>query len=216
MNAMGRSIAQGFIFVGAMFVVILVSRYFTLDPEVYFPDQRETYEAHTVSLLLHVGGGAVAMLLGPFQFIKGIRRKHLTIHKILGRTYALACLVGGGAGLIMATRAFGGFSAGLGFGMLAVLWIGTIVMAVVRVRQQNIVAHREWVVRSFALTLAAFTLRIYLPVHGILLGTEVIELEFIQMYRAVGWLCWVPNLIVAEWYINSTRSKSQNSPAQVA
>ena len=79
-------------------------------------------------------------------------------------------------------------------------------MAVTRARQRNIVAHREWVIRSYALTLAAFTLRVYLPVHGILLGTEVIDLPFIQMYRAVGWLCWVPNLIVAEWYINVSRT----------
>jgi uncharacterized membrane protein len=178
-----------------------------MNPDVYFPDQKETYQAHPLSLLCHVGGGVVALFLGPFQFIEGIRKKNLRLHKILGRFYGLGVVVGAMGGLAMATRAFGGFPAGLGFGMLAVLWLVTIVMAVTRARQHRIVQHREWVIRSFALTLAALTLRIYLPVHGVLLGTEVIDLPFIQMYRAVGWLCWVPNLIVAEWFINSTRKQ---------
>lgn len=205
MNKLSRQIAQGFLFVGAVLTTIMVSRYLTLDPEVYFPEQVETFQAHQTALLCHVIGGMVALLLGPFQFIQGIRKKNVMIHKIMGRVYALGCLFGAVGGLSMATRAHGGFPTGLGLGMLGVLWIVTIVMAVRRARQHNIVAHREWVIRSFALTLAAFTLRVYLPIHGILLGMEIIELPFIQMYRAVGWLCWVPNLIVAEWYINTSR-----------
>lgn len=200
-----RQFAPGFFLVGALLVTGLVGRYLTLNPEVYFDAQRAIYEAHPIALFCHVLGGMVALLLGPFQFMAGLRARFPRAHRVTGRLYAASSVTSSIAGLTMATRAFGGFPAGLGFGMLAVLWLLTIVMAVARARQRNFTAHREWVIRSFALTLAAVTLRIYLPAHGILDGTGVIDLDFIQMYRAVAWLCWVPNLIVAEWYINASR-----------
>ena len=50
-------------------------------------------------------------------------------------------------------------------------------------------------IRSHALTLAAVTLRIYLPLE-LALG-----MSFHDAYRVVSWLCWVPNLVAAEWFI---------------
>jgi hypothetical protein len=106
----------------------------------------------------------------------------------------------------MATRAFGGFPSAAGFGMLAVLWLTTVVLAVTRARQGKIARHREWMIRSYALTLAAFSLRMILTVHGVLEASEVITTPYVSVYQATAWLCWVPNLLIAEWYINSTRS----------
>ena len=50
-------------------------------------------------------------------------------------------------------------------------------------------------IRSFALTFAAVTLRLYLPLIPLL------GLSFIDGYRAVSFLCWIPNLIIAELYL---------------
>ena len=102
-------------------------------------------------------------------------------------------------------RAYGGFVTTSGLGLLAIVSIGAIVMAVTRARQHNIAAHQQWVIRSFACTLAAFTLRVWLPVHGVLNQAEIVTFPFSEMYQTVAWLCWVPNLIVAEWYMNSLR-----------
>lgn len=52
--------------------------------------------------------------------------------------------------------------------------------------------HRAWMVRSFALTFGAVTLRLYLPI-GPLLG-----FEFEPSYVVISFLSWVPNLAVAE------------------
>jgi hypothetical protein len=52
--------------------------------------------------------------------------------------------------------------------------------------------HRRWMFRSFALTFAAVTLRIYLPL------VQIAGLDFLPAYRAIAWLCWVPNLVVIE------------------
>ena len=200
-------VALGFVFVFAAFTTIMVSRYLTLDPEVYFEDQRQTYIDHQFGIIGHIIGGMIAMAVGPFQFIAGLRNSKPRIHHWLGRVYFGGCVLGGCCGLYMAFFAHGGFPASLGFGMLAVAWLTCAAMALIRIRARNIAAHREWVLRSYALTLAAFTLRIYLAVHGTLLGTEVIDLPFTQMYVAVAWICWVPNLMAAECYINLSRQR---------
>jgi hypothetical protein len=41
-------------------------------------------------------------------------------------------------------------------------------------------------------------LRIYVPLSGPL------GIDFLTAYQAIGWLCWVPNLLVAEWIIRRT------------
>lgn len=47
-------------------------------------------------------------------------------------------------------------------------------------------------IRSWALTLAAVTLRLYLPL------VMILDLSFLPWYRAISFLAWVPNLIAAE------------------
>ncbi len=210
MPGVWRSIGLGIVFVLAAFTTILVSRYLTFDPDVYFDQQRQTYIDHRIGISSHIIGGMIAMALGPFQFIAGLRQRWPSLHRGIGRVYLSACAVGGIAGLYMAYYAHGGFPAELGFGMLAVAWLTSAVMALIRIRARNIAAHREWVLRSYALTFAAVTLRIYLAVHGTLLEAEVIDLPFTEMYIAVAWICWVPNLLAAECYIGFTRSRPKN------
>ncbi|MFP5353783.1 MAG: DUF2306 domain-containing protein [Gemmatimonadota bacterium] len=95
----------------------------------------------------------------------------------------------------MATVAQGGIVSRLGFGALAVSWLSTLALAVWHARRREIAAHRRWMVRNFSLTLAAVTLRFYIP------GTVMAGIEFEKAYVFIAWLCWVPNLVVAEWMV---------------
>lgn len=205
-NGIAVRTGWAFLFVGAMFTTLIVSRYLTFNPEVYFPEQRETYLDHRAGLYLHVIGGMLAMMVGPFQFIAGLRSRYLSLHRWLGRIYLTGSATGGAAGLYMAQFAYGGFPARIGFALLAAAWLTCGFMALQRVLTGRIAAHREWMIRSFALTLAAFSLRMWLLGHGILSGMEAISLPYVEMYTAVAWLCWVPNLVLAECYVNSSRS----------
>jgi len=65
--------------------------------------------------------------------------------------------------------------------------------AVIRAGDQ--VNHRRWMIRSYSLTLAGVTLRIYLPL-SIASG-----IPFLDAYQAIAWACWVPNLLVVEWWL---------------
>jgi hypothetical protein len=68
--------------------------------------------------------------------------------------------------------------------------------AYVYIRKGDINNHQVWMIRSYALTFAAVTLRIWLPM------AQALQIEFIEAYRVIAWLCWVPNLLIAQWIIN--------------
>ncbi len=158
-------------------------------------DFLDKFESYRGWANLHFLGGAIALLCGPWQFSRRLRRKSLTLHRSLGKLYLVAVSTGGVAGLYMAPRATGGVAAMIGFGGLAVVWLVTAVAAYVTIRQGRVVEHQRWMTRNFALTYAAVTLRIYLPL------SQVGGYDFDAAYAAIAWLCWVPNLLIAEWLI---------------
>jgi uncharacterized membrane protein len=148
-----------------------------------------------LGLETHIAASAIAMTLGGFQFLKILRTKAPSIHRWMGRIYIAACLVGGIAGLSIALYSSAGPIAGWGFFTLAALWLLTTGMAWISALRRDFVAHERWMIRSFALTFAAVTLRLQLPLAFIL------DTGFEPAYRVIAWSAWVPNLIVAEIWI---------------
>ncbi len=154
------------------------------------------FSRYILPLRLHIAGGMGALLTGPWQFSERLRARAIELHRWLGRFYLLSVGLGSVAGLAMATVSKYGLATHLGFGLLAILWFFTGLQAYRVIRSGNIVAHRDWMRRNFALSLAAVTLRNYLP-----LMLFVFHWSFRSSYIAVAWLCWIPNLAVAEWLI---------------
>ncbi|PZQ63696.1 MAG: hypothetical protein DI570_08120 [Phenylobacterium zucineum] len=145
-------------------------------------------------LAVHAGGAATALLVGGFQFVPALRRRR-ALHRWLGRVYAASCIVGGFSGLALAFGSTAGPIAGWGFGLLGAAWIHVTSQGWLTARAGRFDEHRRWMMRSFALTFAAVTLRIYLPLAA------VADLDGLQAYRAIAWLCWVPNLIAVELWL---------------
>jgi uncharacterized membrane protein len=157
----------------------------------------------SVAFNTHIIFGGIGMLIGWTQFVSKIRMRRVHIHRTLGKIYVVSCLLSGLAALYLSIFATGGICASLGFGGLAICWLYSTTRAYVSIRRQEIEAHREWMIRSYALTFAAVTLRLWLPILGSVFG-----LDFISSYVLVSWLCWVPNLIVSELIIRSSRKRT--------
>ncbi len=188
----------------AVLVSFVVSRYLTLDPDVFFPEQRAVYLAHLTFVMVHVVASMLAILIGPFQFLPGIRKgRWLKFHRRLGRTYLLGILFGGLSGLYMAQLAYGGIVSRLGFGTLACLWLYTGYRAYSHIWKKETEQHRQWMIRNYALTFAGVTLRIWIPLF------LAAGMDFSAAYVMIAWLCWIPNLLVAEWMIRG-RTDSQH------
>lgn len=165
--------------------------------------------AHSPSAIaVHLAGGLVAIVLGAFQLNSWLRNRYLSVHRWLGRMYVLAVAIGGTAGLILAINSYGGLVTHFGFGLMAVCWLGTTLTAYLAIRKGDVQAHRAWMLRSYAVTLAGVTLRIYLGLSVLL------DIEFDNAYPALSWLCWVPNLLVVEWFLLSRPNVMPKGPVQ--
>jgi len=167
------------------------------------PDMGANFQAHPFGVYTHVFAASVALLIGPFQLSPAIRQRRPGVHRWLGRTYLLVgVLVGGLAGLYMAGHAFGGPVSRAGFGLLALSWLYTGLRAYLAIRRRAVDEHRRWMVRNFALAFAAVTLRLYLP------ASVAAGIDFAVAYPLIAWLCWVPNLVFAEWRFNGRRASA--------
>lgn len=149
-------------------------------------------------LLVHVAGAATALLIGSAQFIGPLRRRLPAVHRWSGRVYAAACLVGGAGGLMLSFGSTAGPVAATGFGLLAVLWLIATGLGWRTALGRDFTAHRRWMIRSWALTLAAVTLRLQM------VALPMIPADPVATYAAIAWLCWVPNLLIAEVYLRRT------------
>lgn len=159
------------------------------------PYMRTLIAERPFSAILHFLAGGVALAVGAFQFNSAVRARVVAVHRWTGRVYVCAVLASGLAGLSLAVQSNAGLVAQSGFGLLALAWLYTTSRAWQHIRHGEVAAHRDWMTRSYALTLAAVTLRVYLP------GSQMAGFSMAVAYPAIAWLCWVPNLMVAEMMI---------------
>ena len=156
------------------------------------PDMRAGFIAHADAIRMHAFAAIAALALGPWQFSAALRARRPGLHRLMGRVYlGVGVLVGGLTGLYLAQFAYGGPVARLGFALLAITWLYSGWRAYAAIRAGDVRSHREWMTRNYALTFAAVTLRLYLPVAAIA------GLPMESSYAAIAWLCWVPNLALA-------------------
>lgn len=187
--------ALGFLSLGVAGYAVAVYGWLPLGA-VLHPDMRASFEAQRAAVYAHVFGSVFALALGPWQFVVRWRAARPALHRWLGRLYLGAGVaIGGLAGLYLAFHAFGGPVARLGFAGLALAWLYSGWRAYRAVRARDFAAHRRWMLRNFALSFAAVTLRLWLP------AAVAGGVPFEQAYPAVAWLCWVPNLLAAQWLL---------------
>jgi uncharacterized membrane protein len=170
------------------------------------PEFFQKFDASPVLAGMHVIGGAIVLLVGGLQFWRPLRRAYPTVHRWLGRLYLTFVLVGGIGGLALAPQSNGGVVTHFGFGMLAVLWLFSGWQAYSAIRRGDVQNHQAWMMRNFALTFGAVTLRIYLGLFALA------GVDFASTYQTVAWLSWVPNLIFIEWYV-ALASAGRQQPA---
>ncbi|NIB38438.1 DUF2306 domain-containing protein [Pseudomaricurvus alkylphenolicus] len=171
----------------------------------------ESFSQHPPAVYIHIFSSVLALAIGPLQFSKSFRGRFTRLHRWLGRIYLGAGIaIGGLSGLFLAQYASQGVFAQLGFSALSVLWLYTGFRAFRAIKLGSVSEHREWMYRNFALTFAAVTLRVYTTLS---IGTG---LDFSVAYPIIAWLCWVPNYLLAEWFIyaktGSRRPESHNLP----
>jgi uncharacterized membrane protein len=172
------------------FYGVLAGNWLDIDPGI-----REVIARVPVQALTHMLIAPIALLLGPFQFYPKLRVKYPRAHRWSGRVYVAACMVAGIAGLAASPYASGGPVAGLGFGILAVLWVGTTLGAWRAAVQRRFALHRLLMRFSYAMTFGAVTLRLQIPL-GFVLGYS----SYSAMSVWLAYTSWIPNVFAVAIY----------------
>lgn len=153
-----------------------------------------------VAFFVHVYASMWVLLAGFSQFSSRIQSFYPQVHRTLGYIYVIdVLLITGPAGFLMGIYANGGLTSKISFVTLALGWMTFTAIALVKAKNGDFAAHRRFMIRSFALTLSAITLRAWK--WSI---TNSVELPPMDVYRAVAWLGWVPNIIAAELIIRKS------------
>jgi len=193
--------------ISALAVAVASYRFLFLPLPVAFPGMISHIDGAKVAFWMHIAASPVALALGAFQFLPRLRASRPGLHRWSGRIYAGAIVLGGISALLLAANSPERPVAAAGFAVLAVIWLGTTFNAVRLAMARDFIGHRAWMIRSYALTLAAVTLRLQLPLFFGLAGMDYPEIS-----NWVAWISWVPNLLVAEWYLRRRRHVANARP----
>ncbi|MGE5831109.1 MAG: DUF2306 domain-containing protein, partial [Micromonosporaceae bacterium] len=148
------------------------------------------FPAYYTLLMLHIISGTIAMLAVCLQVWPWLRINHPKVHRVSGRIYVVAAIVGGTMGLIIVrfAPAVGRF----GVSMAAALWVITTAIAFVMIRRGNFVLHRRFMLYSFAIVMN--------NVWGVLIVNAVlrakISVDILALLEVARWFGWVLNLML--------------------
>lgn len=178
-----------------MFEITL--QYFPINFDVAFLRIKQQYIHFThykLAFYTHVTFSVFSLFAGFTQFSKQIRIKYSKVHRVLGWVYLSSILLfAAPSGLIIGYYANGGFWSQLAFCLLAIGWFYFSFQALIAIKQRDYKKHQIFMIRSFALTLSAITLRLWKY-----LIVLVFQPRPMDVYQVVAWLGWVLNLLIAE------------------
>lgn len=180
--------------------MLMISVPFTsFDPHVGFLKSKfNAYHIQywRIGFYAHVFSSVFVLLAGATQFSSTIMRKYPRLHKGIGWSYIIIVLLISGPGaFVMSLHANGGFPARVSFVFQTILWMVFTSAALYFALKRKYSLHGEFMLRSYALTFAAITLRLLVLFFTTMRFKGIRPLE---IYITVAWMSWVPNLIFSE------------------
>ena len=155
------------------------------------------YWPRRAGLVFHLAGGVLAITAGLVQIWLGLTNRVSTIHRVIGKVYAAAVLVGSLGGFYLALTIPDHLPYRAGLLGLNVAWLLTTGMALYAIRTRRIQQHREWMLRSYTVTFAFVTFRLvsswlrpWLQVADDAVADDIDTL--------MAWACWAVPLLLAE------------------
>lgn len=169
------------------------SKNFDFIEERSFLFQSNLYNA---SFYIHIAAGALCIGTALIQFSRYLLKKSKAIHRISGKIYVFVVLfLGAPTGLYMSFFAKGSFWERALFMFMAGWWFVTTLYGLSTIHKRNVVAHKIWMIRSYAMAMTAVTFRVY-HIAFYLLGWDHLE-----NYEVSLWISVIGNMLFAEWVI---------------
>lgn len=146
-------------------------------------------------LIAHITAGGGALIIGFVQFWPRLRNYSRKLHRVLGILYLLAILVSGGCAVILAfTTAYEvNLPYAISVQVWVSVWISATFIAYYAALRKNFRLHREWMIRSYIVTLAFI-------VSGLALKIPFVQQlgSFEEISPTFFWMGWAVPLYVYE------------------
>jgi uncharacterized membrane protein len=144
-----------FLGLSALFVFVTSEVLLITDYPLYHAYRLQVIADRTL-LIPHSLAGIFALLIGPINFSSRIRQRHLKFHRVLGRIYVISVFIGAATGVALASGR-PGFPGTCG---QAAAWVVCTTAAFITARNCQIVQHRQWMIRSYAVTFTFVSSRV--------------------------------------------------------
>jgi uncharacterized membrane protein len=166
-------------------------------------------------VVLHIAGALVYAVVGAFQFLPRLRRRHTTWHRFAGRLLLVpAGLVVAASGLWMTafydTPSMDDGAVAVSRYVIGTLMLAFIVLGVAAIRRRDAFSHGSWMIRAYALAMGAGTQVLTSGPFLLLFGEPDTLARLVQMDAG-----WIINILVAEWVIARRRAATRRRPATV-
>lgn len=188
-------------------MVVTISQYANFQTNIGFLNQKQAYITNSfwlTAFYIHVFSCFFCLFAGITQFSKYLLRHQKVLHRLFGKVYiANVFFINAPVGLVLAIYANGGIVSKLAFVVLDLLWFSFTLIAFIAVRQKKISRHKDFMIRSYALTLSAITFRLLKP-----LFLAITPLSVSRIYVLDSWLAFSVNLLIAEMIIYSNKRRS--------
>jgi uncharacterized membrane protein len=147
----------------------------------------------------HIVAGILALLCGPLQFSYRLRHRSPKFHRVLGRVYVISVLIAAPLAIVLAynrriPHMMPYFF--LASSLQASTWIVTTVAAFLTARNRHIQQHRQWMVRSYAVTFTFIGIRVLVqfpfavPHTGANFSLEIVFVTFMAILLSDIGLSW--------------------------
>lgn len=165
------------------------------------------FAGHEVLTLIHILPGAIFLGLAAFQFIPGIRQRHLEFHRWSGRALVVTGLVIGVSALVMSFKMnIGGVNETAATTLYAIVFLICLIRAYVFIRRKDVARHREWMIRAYAVGLGVATTR---PIVGVFFAFRRMTPH--EFFGIAFWLGFTITFVAAEAWIDYTRYHERKS-----
>jgi uncharacterized membrane protein YozB (DUF420 family) len=184
-----------------------VSPYASVDPAYY-----DYFWPWRYALWAHLTGGVTALLVGPMQLWLGLTRQHLRLHRMLGRIYLGAAVLGlSGASYLIVKELPSDWVFAGGLLGLACAWTLTTGMGYLAIRRRRIQQHQEWMIRSYVVASAFVFFRVFVDVLHAFGVHSPKGVQTSEELKLAAWFCWSIPLLVAEVLIQLRHMRSAES-----
>jgi hypothetical protein len=163
-------------------------------------DVDRAYVEHPWLAYLHIAPGVLYLLGAPLQLAYRVRSRHYTLHRRLGRVLLAAALLCGVFAIVFGILfSFGGAGEAAASVVFGGWFVGCLAVAFLAVRRDDVVRHRRWMIRAFAVGIGVGTIRIW-----IILLTELGVLDLRESFAPAFWVSFATHVLVAEWWVRTT------------